>query len=138
MKSFTALSSLTLALAVIFGAFGAHALKGILDPYSIEIYNKASFYHFIHGLGSLVVSLMPPLNLLTPRRAKQVCSLHLFGILLFSGSLYLLSISGQHWLGAITPMGGACFILGWLVLGVAANMPSCHVSTESCVNNGPL
>src|SRR5215510_10295663 len=100
-----------LALAVVFGAFGAHGLKDRLDAYSMDVYQKAVFYHFIHALGLLVLSL-------TPRTANMVWvhMLLVAGILIFSGSLYLLAVTGVRTLGAITPLGGLSFIAAWLLL----------------------
>lgn len=99
-----------LAAAVGLGAFGAHGLRGKLDAYSMDIYQKAVFYHFIHALGILVTPL------LSKTGADRVCWLLFAGILLFSGSLYALAISGQRILGAVTPLGGVAFILAWLLL----------------------
>jgi uncharacterized membrane protein YgdD (TMEM256/DUF423 family) len=109
--SWSTIAALLLALAVILGAFGAHGLKDRLDAYSMEVYQKAVFYHFIHALGLLIVSV-------TPRTASLgwVQMLLLAGILIFSGSLYLLAVTGARMLGAITPLGGLCFIAGWLLL----------------------
>ncbi len=75
------------------------------------VYEKAVFYHFVHALGLLVVSLMP-------REAKTgwVCGLLLAGIVLFSGSLYALALTGMRALGAVTPLGGLSFIAAWLLL----------------------
>ena len=99
-----------LALAVGLGAFGAHGLRGRLDTYSMTIYEKAVFYHFIHALGLLVVPLV------ARDAGNRTCWLLLAGILLFSGSLYLLAITGVRMLGAVTPLGGVAFIAAWLLL----------------------
>lgn len=114
--NWTGIGAVCLGLAVMLGAFGAHALRDKLDAYSIGIYEKAVFYHFIHALGVLIVSLMPRVGALRQGQAAWVCALLFFGILIFSGSLYALAISGVRMLGAITPIGGACFILGWFLL----------------------
>lgn len=102
-------------MAVMIGAFGAHALRDRLDAYSIGVYEKAVFYHFIHALGMLAVSLMPRAGAL-----NWVCALLLAGILLFSGSLYALAVTGVRALGAVTPLGGICFIAAWLLLAYVA------------------
>jgi uncharacterized membrane protein YgdD (TMEM256/DUF423 family) len=115
----SATASASLALAVILGAFGAHGLKDRLDAYSMSVYEKAVFYHFIHALGLLVVSLLPRLGILTKSRAAGVCWLLCAGIVLFSGSLYVLAVSGQRILGAITPFGGLAFIAAWLLLAAS-------------------
>ena len=98
-----------LAAAVATGAFGAHGLRGKLDAYGMDIWEKAVFYHFVHALGMLVV---PALGVAPGR----VCWLLAVGILLFSGSLYALALSGVRVLGAVTPLGGTAFIAAWLLL----------------------
>lgn len=105
-----------MALAVGLGAFGAHGLKNRLDAYSMSVYERAVFYHFIHALGILLVALLARTNFISPAGEQRVAWLLLIGIVVFSGSLYALAISGIRVLGAITPVGGLAFILGWLVL----------------------
>ena len=105
-----AIGSLMLALAVALGAFGAHGLRGRLDSYSMTIYEKAVFYHFVHALGLLIAPL------LLKGAAIRTCWLLFAGILLFSGSLYLLAITGVRALGAVTPLGGVAFIAAWCLL----------------------
>ena len=112
----TAIAALLLGLAVVFGAFGAHALRARLDDYSMGVYERAVFYHFVHALGLLIVSIMPRLSWLTESTAFWVCALLLAGIVIFSGSLYALAITGVRALGAITPIGGLCFIAAWFLL----------------------
>lgn len=116
--NWSALAAFLLALAVIFGAFGAHALKGRLDDYSLGVYEKAVFYHFIHALGLLIVSLIARLEFIPRSTATWVCALLVAGIVLFSGSLYALAISGVRTLGAVTPFGGAAFIAAWITLAI--------------------
>jgi len=77
---------------------------------------KAVFYHFIHALGLLVVSFLPKTGTFSEFATSCVCGLLLAGIIFFSGSLYLLAVTGNRWLGAITPIGGVAFIAAWLVL----------------------
>jgi uncharacterized membrane protein YgdD (TMEM256/DUF423 family) len=99
-----------MALAVILGAFAAHALKNVLDQYSTDVYKTGNFYHFIHSLALILVGLL-----------QQQFDVDLtltgysffFGMLIFSGSLYSLALTGVKGLGAITPIGGLLFILGW-------------------------
>ena len=105
-----------MAFAVGFGAFGAHGLKGRLDAYSMSVYEKAVFYHFVHALGILLVALLARTNAISIAGQARVGWLLLIGIILFSGSLYALALSGVRILGAITPIGGIAFIAGWLVL----------------------
>jgi len=117
--TWNALAAVLLAAAVALGAFGAHGLRGRLDAYSIGVYEKAAFYHFVHALGLLVASLLPRAGLLSQATANWVCGLLVAGIVLFSGSLYLLAVTGVRILGAITPIGGVAFIAAWLVLAWA-------------------
>ena len=112
--SFT--GSILMALAVMLGAFGAHGLRGRLDAYSMSVWEKAAFYHFIHAMGLLIVSFLPKAGALSASAANWVCGLLLAGILIFSGSLYLLAVTGNRMLGAITPIGGVSFIAAWLAL----------------------
>jgi len=105
-----------LALAEILGAFGAHGLRDRLDAYSTSVYEKAVIYHFFHALGILIVSLMPKAGYLSQTQAAWVCGLLTAGIVLFSGSLYVLAVTRVPMLGVITPFGGLSFIAGWLLL----------------------
>jgi uncharacterized membrane protein YgdD (TMEM256/DUF423 family) len=118
--NWSATGAIALALGVILGAFGAHALRGRLDGYLMGVYEKAVFYHFIHALGILMVSLLPKAGVTSETSAAWVCGLLLAGIAIFSGSLYLLALTGNRVLGAITPVGGACFIAAWIALACAA------------------
>ncbi len=110
------IGALALALAVGIGAFGAHGLRGKLDEYSMSIYERAVFYHFIHALGLLVIPLFVRAGVLTETVGGRISMLLLAGIVLFSGSLYALAISGVRILGAVTPFGGVSFIAAWLML----------------------
>ena len=114
-KLFITLASLSAMLAVAFGAFGAHALKGRLDEYALGVFQTAVQYHFYHSLALLAVGI---LAVSQPQTALLKTSGWLFflGILIFSGSLYVLSLSGVRWLGAITPLGGLAFLAGWACL----------------------
>lgn len=96
--------------AVLTGAFGAHGLKSLLTQNGmVEVWKTAVFYHFIHAV---------MLFILAEREVFPVFAWRAFlaGICLFSGSLYLLAVTDVHWLGAITPVGGVCFLAGWLGL----------------------
>jgi len=114
--NWSVIGAILLALAVIIGAFGAHALQGRLDAYLKGVYETGVMYHFFHAMGLLVVSFLPRIGALTAPRAGWVCALLLTGIVLFSGSLYALAISGVRLLGAITPFGGLAFIAAWVLL----------------------
>jgi uncharacterized membrane protein YgdD (TMEM256/DUF423 family) len=116
MKKWSVSAAVLLALAVMLGAFGAHALKGRLDAYQMGIWDKAVFYHFIHALGLLVVPFFARLNMLPEKSAHGISALLLTGIAFFSGSLYALALTGTMMLGAVTPIGGVCFIAAWLWL----------------------
>jgi len=110
--NWSAIAAIFLALAVGLGAFGAHGLRDKLSPYSMSLWEKAVFYHFIHALGMLIASLLPRAS----ASSEWACWTLAAGILIFSGSLYLLAVSGARLLGAVTPIGGLCFIAGWLLL----------------------
>jgi uncharacterized membrane protein YgdD (TMEM256/DUF423 family) len=118
--NWTVVGATFMALAVGMGAFGAHALKDRLDEYSQSVYEKAVFYHFIHALGILLISLLARTGIVGASGEARAAWLLSVGILLFSGSLYALAISGTRLLGAITPFGGICFIIGWIVLAYEA------------------
>lgn len=115
MKTWSAAGAAALGLAVMLGAFGAHGLRERLDAYSMGVYEKAVFYHFLHALGILITAAMP----LDTKTAGRVCGLLALGIALFSGSLYLLAVTGERTLGAVTPLGGVAFIAGWFYLAYA-------------------
>lgn len=111
------IGAIALALAVGIGAFGAHGLRGKLDDYSMTIYERAVFYHFVHALGLLALSLFIRAGVITQAVGQWIGLLLVAGIVLFSGSLYALAVTGMRGLGAITPLGGVSFILAWLLLG---------------------
>ncbi len=118
-RTFIALGSINAALAVILGAFGAHALKARISPEMLSVYHTASQYHFYHALGMLLIGALAS-QFRTPGALQLSGFLMLAGIVLFSGSLYILAVTGVTWLGAITPLGGVAFIAAWVVLGYAA------------------
>jgi uncharacterized membrane protein YgdD (TMEM256/DUF423 family) len=105
-------------LAVALGAFGAHGLKGVLEQnHTAAIWEKAVFYHFIHAVMLFILAGRAPF--------RQVPWFSfLLGIVLFSGSLYCLALTNLHWLGAITPLGGISFIVGWVCLAVCSGNSS--------------
>src|ERR1017187_4951075 len=114
--NWSGIAAILLGLAVMLGAFGAHGLRARMDAYSMGIYEKAVFYHFIHAVGLLVVSILPRLGALRPGTGVWICWLLAAGILLFTGSLYLLALTGVRALGAVTPLGGLAFIAAWFGL----------------------
>lgn len=105
-------------LAVAMGAFGSHALKAKLDSYSLGVWNTAVQYQSIHALALLAVGLLvfSSTAFSSHAYAKWLPWIFSLGILLFSGSLFLLSLTGIRALGAITPIGGVLFLLGWSIL----------------------
>jgi uncharacterized membrane protein YgdD (TMEM256/DUF423 family) len=118
--NWVAAGAILMAAAVGLGAFAAHGLRDRLDAYSLGVYEKAVFYHFVHAIGILLVSVLARVNAIPPRSQNQVCWLLLAGIILFSGSLYTLAVSGVRALGAVTPLGGVAFIAAWIVLAYQA------------------
>lgn len=118
-KLFFQLSALSGVIAVCFGAFGAHALKEKLTASGLfDTYQTAVSYQFYHTLALLAIGI---LSLKYPSAWINYAGISMSaGILIFSGSLYLLCFTGMKWLGAITPIGGIAFIVGWLLLFVAA------------------
>lgn len=111
-------ASLTLLAAVAAGAFGAHALKKVLSADMLAVWHTAVLYQLVHGLGMLAIAALgarfgSPL-------LSSAAALMFAGIVLFSGSLYLLAGTGARWLGAITPIGGLAFILAWALVALAA------------------
>ncbi|MEJ2577015.1 MAG: DUF423 domain-containing protein [Gammaproteobacteria bacterium] len=105
-------------VAVALGAFGAHGLEGRLPAAQLAWWDKAVDYHALHALALLAVGLLARR---APSRAAAAAGwAFAVGILLFSGSLYLLALTGARWLGAVTPFGGTAFLIGWGALAVAA------------------
>lgn len=105
-------------LAVMIGAFGAHGLKNRVDADMLAVYQTGATYHMTHALALIAVGLLM-LHLRDSAALAWSARFFLAGIVLFSGSLYLLSLSGIRWLGAITPLGGVCFIVAWALLAWA-------------------
>ena len=104
--------------AVALGAFGAHALKGRLTPEMLAVWHTAVEYHVFHALGLLAVGLIAT-QLPESALLKWSGWLMLAGIVLFSGSLYALALTGVRWLGAVTPAGGTAFLAAWALLVIA-------------------
>jgi uncharacterized membrane protein YgdD (TMEM256/DUF423 family) len=111
-----AVAGLLLALAVVFGAFGAHALKS-LPPDRLQVYETAVRYHFFNALGLLGIGLA--LRSVDAPLLHWAAGLVLVGIVLFSGSLYALTFNAPRLLGVVTPIGGLALIAGWLVFAAA-------------------
>jgi uncharacterized membrane protein YgdD (TMEM256/DUF423 family) len=117
-KLFIVLGALAGAAGVALGAFGAHALKARLAPDALAVWQTAVQYHFWHALGLLAVGIVA-LGLPASTPLKWAGWLMVAGLVLFSGSLYVLTLSGARWLGAVTPFGGIAWIAAWLLLGWA-------------------
>jgi len=113
-----AVGAILAGVGVAAGAFGTHALGDRLPPDLLEVFQVGTRYHLIHALALLVVGLASDLR---PDRLWDVAGwLFSVGIVIFGGSLYALALSGLGWLGAITPVGGLCFLAGWVAVAVAA------------------
>jgi uncharacterized membrane protein YgdD (TMEM256/DUF423 family) len=106
-----AVAGALIALATVLGAFGAHALKSQLSPDKLAVYETAVRYHFIHALGLLVIGVL--LRSVDSKLLRWSAALVLVGIILFSGSLYLLTFGAPRLLGVVTPLGGLALIGGW-------------------------
>lgn len=118
-KQFIVIGAVAMALAVGLGAFGAHGLKSRLSTAMLDVYQTGVQYHVYHALGLITVGYLA--NIMSESTLLLWSGwLMLAGIVLFSGSLYVLSLSGITWLGAITPFGGAAFIASWALLALAA------------------
>lgn len=107
-------ASMLMFLGVMLGAFGAHALRGKITDYYLDVYKTAVLYHMIHALGLFVVAWASTIS--KDNNVNLAGCFILAGILLFSGSLYALSVTSIKWLGAITPLGGVSFLIGWAIL----------------------
>jgi uncharacterized membrane protein YgdD (TMEM256/DUF423 family) len=118
MKQWLCTAAVLGALAVICGAFAAHGLQARLSPDAREIFETGARYHMYHALAIGLAALA--MRGEATARARWAAILFLAGIVLFSGSLYLLALTGQPSLGFVTPFGGLAFILGWIALGLAA------------------
>ena len=117
-----------LFFAVLIGAFGAHVLQGTLEKNNrVEVFNTASSYHFYHAFALIVLGFVNDLyETLVLRRTMLFC--FFIGLIIFSGSLYLLAILNVSWLGAITPIGGSLLLIGWAMLAY-------NVCVHSLINN---
>ncbi len=116
-RLFVASGAVLLAIAVSLGAFGAHALRARLSPEMMQVYKTGIEYHFYHALGLLLVGLLG--KYLQSAWYQWSGWLLMGGVVIFSGSLYLLAVTGTRGLGVITPLGGLAFLSGWISLAVA-------------------
>lgn len=121
LRTFVRVGAINGFLAVALGAFGAHALKATLIHHdTVATWQTATQYHLAHALGLLLVALLSE-HLRNTKRLATIGWLWTAGIVLFSGSLYVLAVTGIHLLGAVTPLGGLCFLAGWLLLLFSAD-----------------
>lgn len=118
MKLFLLIGSAYGLLGVVLGAFGAHALKARLTPDLLAVWKTAVEYQFYHAFALLLVGFWLRAQAHPALNVAGVC--FTLGVILFSGSLYALVLSGVRGLGAVTPLGGLLFIIGWIALGLAA------------------
>jgi uncharacterized membrane protein YgdD (TMEM256/DUF423 family) len=102
--------------AVALGAFGAHGLRDRLGPGMLEIYRTGALYHLVHAVAALAVALSSE----RLKRGPLIVAFFAMGVIVFSGSLYALAVTGRTGLGAVTPVGGLCFLVAWALLAAEA------------------
>jgi uncharacterized membrane protein YgdD (TMEM256/DUF423 family) len=122
MRSFFFVGIVFCLLSVILGAFAAHGLKNIINTQSLSVFQTGVQYQFYHGIALLVLSVAQPQLMFTPSQivyAKRAGFFFVVGTVLFSGSLYLLATTSMKAFGPMTPIGGVCFIIGWLLMFIA-------------------
>lgn len=118
MRRALQIGAMVMGLSVVLGAFGAHALKDHLSERMIQNWQTGVHYQMIHGIAILLVALF--MTRIESKWLSRAVNLFASGILFFSGSLYVMALTGILWLGAITPIGGVLFILGWVYVFLAA------------------
>ena len=117
-KLFLILGSINAATAVSMGAFGAHSLKTKISEDMLSVFQTAVQYHFFHSLGLMIIGVL--IISIKPEKYLGVAGWMMFiGIILFSGSLYVLSTTTTRWIGIITPFGGLAFIISWLLIAIS-------------------
>jgi uncharacterized membrane protein YgdD (TMEM256/DUF423 family) len=118
MSLWLAIAAINGGLAVASGAFAAHGLQGRIDAQALQTFETGARYHMYHALAIGLAALAMRDAAAGP--ATSAAGFFLAGILLFSGSLYLLALTGVRWFGLVTPFGGVCFLIGWGLLAFAA------------------
>ena len=108
-------------LGVALSAFGAHLLRGRVAPDMLEVFHTAAQYQLLHGIA--IVAVAGAMSHFHRARLRAACRLFVAGIVLFSGSLYLLALTGTRAFGAITPLGGLAFLAGWVMVMLGASPP---------------
>ncbi|MGD6802309.1 DUF423 domain-containing protein [Rossellomorea vietnamensis] len=119
MKTFIIIGAINAFLSVALGAFGAHALEGKISQKYIDTWNTGVLYQMFHSIGILIIGVLVG-NIAAGSMLNWSGWLMLVGIVLFSGSLYILSLTGIKVLGAITPLGGVAFLIAWVLLIITA------------------
>ena len=120
-----------MALAVILGAFGAHAVKSRVDPIALGWWETAASYHRTHALGVLLLAaLYPRISSVGQKKLLLAFKLLLTGFIFFSGSLYLMTLTQARFLGVITPIGGTLWIVAWVLILIALKSPSAEQGTS--------
>jgi len=117
-RTFLIIAAVSGLIAVLLGAFGAHALRGKLEPKLFDVFETGVRYQFFHTFALIAVALL--IDKLGTAQLVPAGWLFVAGIVLFSGSLYLLAVKSWKWLGPVTPLGGLLFIAGWVMLLIAA------------------
>jgi uncharacterized membrane protein YgdD (TMEM256/DUF423 family) len=120
IRVFLAIAALLGGTSVAAGAFASHALKGKLTEYALGVFETAARYQMYHALALLLVALLLSRAEVAQSWLTATGYAFIIGVAIFSGSLYALSLSGVKWLGAIAPIGGLAFLIGWTCLAVAA------------------
>lgn len=116
-RTYLIIGSILGMIGVGIGAFGAHLLEPIIGPQLLQTFKTGVEYHFVHTLAILIVAVLAGV-IRESSLLRWAGRLFTIGVIIFSGSLYVLSITGIKVLGAITPIGGVCFIAGWIMLGL--------------------
>lgn len=119
MNGLFRLACINLFLAVGLGAIGGHAVRDSVSEAALETYKTGSLYHLVNGVGALALLAIPMRTGASVSRIKWAVILLLVGCWIFGGSLYLLATTGVRVLGAITPIGGVCFLIGWILAAFA-------------------
>lgn len=119
IKLFVLLGSLNAFLSVALGAFGAHYLKQKLTPDKLDVFQTGVHYHMIHAIALILIAILSE-KLANSSMVNASGWFIFIGIILFSGSLYALSLTGLKFFGPITPLGGLSFLIGWVLLAIAA------------------
>ena len=112
------LGALAVLLAVMAGAFGAHALRELITERSLEVFQTGVQYQMIHGLGLVLIALLGAMDV-SRRLLTLATGFFVAGVVMFSGSLYLLVLTEWRWVGPVTPLGGLSFMVGWILVVIA-------------------